>query len=70
MGTPEIFILPGGLAGGFVTGLTGFGTGLTAFAFNFKQSFDACGQSYSIDRMKIKAVVEKNKAGHGISHEQ
>jgi uncharacterized protein len=32
MGITEIFILAGALAGGYVSGLTGFGTGLTALA--------------------------------------
>jgi uncharacterized protein len=33
MGTSELIILIGALAGGYVTGLTGFGTGLTALVF-------------------------------------
>ncbi len=33
MATTEIFILTGALAGGYVTGLAGFGTGLAALAF-------------------------------------
>lgn len=33
MGTAEIFIVVGALCGGFVSGLTGFGTGLTALTF-------------------------------------
>lgn len=33
MGTFELFVLAGALAGGFVNGLTGFGTGLTALSF-------------------------------------
>lgn len=33
MGTVELLILAGALAGGFVNGLTGFGTGLTALPF-------------------------------------
>lgn len=33
MGTTEIIILAGALAGGYVSGLTGFGTGLTALTF-------------------------------------
>ena len=33
METTEILILAGGFAGGFVSGLTGFGTGLTALPF-------------------------------------
>lgn len=33
MGSTEIFILAGALAGGFINGLTGFGTGLTALTF-------------------------------------
>ena len=33
MGITDFFILAGALAGGFVSGLTGFGTGLTALAF-------------------------------------
>jgi uncharacterized membrane protein YfcA len=33
MGISEAFILAGALAGGFVSGLTGFGTGLTALTF-------------------------------------
>lgn len=33
MTTSEIIILAGGFAGGFITGLTGFGTGLTALVF-------------------------------------
>ncbi len=33
MGANEIIILSGALAGGYVTGLTGFGTGLTALVF-------------------------------------
>ncbi len=33
MGTPELLILAGALAGGFVVGLTGFGGGLTALPF-------------------------------------
>ena len=33
MGTDELLILAGALAGGYVSGLTGFGTGLTALAF-------------------------------------
>ncbi len=45
-------------------------SGSTAFAFNFKQSFDAKGQNHSIDRAKLKAIVEKNKARHGNLHEQ
>ena len=33
MGVTEILILSGGFAGGYVSGLTGFGTGLTALPF-------------------------------------
>ena len=33
MGSTEVFILAGALAGGFINGLTGFGTGLTALTF-------------------------------------
>lgn len=33
MGTTEILVLTGALAGGYVNGLTGFGTGLTALPF-------------------------------------
>jgi hypothetical protein len=33
MGVTEILILVGGFAGGYVSGLTGFGTGLTALPF-------------------------------------
>lgn len=33
MGSTEVLILAGGFAGGFVSGLTGFGTGLTALPF-------------------------------------
>ncbi len=33
MGLPEALILAGALAGGYVSGLTGFGTGLAALAF-------------------------------------
>lgn len=33
MGIAEILVLTGALAGGYVSGLTGFGTGLTALAF-------------------------------------
>lgn len=33
MGSTDVFILVGALAGGFINGLTGFGTGLTALVF-------------------------------------
>jgi len=44
MGVTEILILTGGFVGGYVSGLTGFGTGLTALPFLALRS-STCGGS-------------------------